>query len=446
MRKSKLITTILALPLVLGGLTSCNSHQMKHGKFEFKPQNLQFLAEVTYDDYSWDDVTNWMNSDIKNNDGAGFGCSSVRSGNFYGRSFDFCITDMFEFLIRTPHTKDRYASMGVAIGDCMINEEHLNKIINGNGDATDKLNEKMLPFTMVDGINENGVVCNTNVVPAKDLTPHEGEEKYHTHGTNSGKEDLFYQFMPRFILDNATSAKHAIELLKNRNLTAINKKGEVRDYLGVSKMGYELHCMIADKDDTYVIEMVDDYMNIAHSSQKKEPVIAPVMTNFYLTNDTPSGAGKERYETLLDKWSSANTLEGMKAAIQSVQYSPCYNPEWKQSADTAMWPTEFAGCDIIDEKGETEKLTYYNAPKWCKDNWTTGAKLKDQLDEVYKGVLAKLNNPTLRTSELGGNVPWISTHAEVYDIENRTLHLVTQEEVNNEGNYNFKEFKLNETK
>ena len=448
MKKSNLFILALAAPTLLTGITSCNNqtHKVNHEKFVDSTSGLDFLYEVTYHDYSWSDVTKWMNSQKNvNSHQGGFGCSSIHYGNYYGRSFDFCITQMEEFLVRTKHENGHYASLGVAIADCNMNKENVENINDGKGDETDLLNEKMLPFTMVDGINENGVVCNTNVVPAKDLIPHEGEEKYHTRGTNPGKPDLFYQFMPRFILDNAKSAEHAVELLKNRNLTAVNKNGNVCDYLGVSKMGYELHCMIADKDDTYVIEMMDDYMNIIHSGSN-------VMTNYYLTNQSPSGAGLERYDLLFNdllSWQNGKAtcdLKAMKETIQKVQYSPCYDPKWDGDGTTnAKWPTEFAGCDIINEEGAQEKLTFYNASKWCEDNWTKDAKLQDQLNKVYnEQVLQQLKNPSKRPLKLKEGLPWISTHAEVYDIENKTLHLVTQEKGKTEtdSSYDFKEFKL----
>lgn len=447
MKVNKLFVLALSMPLLLTGLTSCNSHKAVHEEFikSLDKTGLDYLYEVTYHDYNWGDVSDWMESDAKNNDGAGFGCSSVHIGNFYGRSFDFCITDMCEFLVRTNHESGHYASLGIAIADCKLNEEKVEKINKGDGDEEEKLYEKMLPFTMVDGINENGVVCNTNVVPAKDLTPHEGEEKYHTHGTNPGKEDLFYQFMPRFILDNAKSAAHAVELLKNRNITSLNKKGEVRDYLGVNGMGYELHCMIADKNDTYIIELYNDKMSI---------IPGHIMTNYYLTEATPSGAGWERYQVLYNRKKNPNdsgetaidvkSIDDMKKLIQYVQYSPCYDSEYKdiEGNNCAMWPSEFAGCDIVDQKGVPSKLTFYNAERWCWDHWEDGkVNLKDQLSNVYNEIQTKLADPSKRTSELGGKVPWISTHAEAYDIEKKELYLVTQEKMKNDK-YDFQLFKL----
>lgn len=429
MKKSNLFILAIAAPMLLAGITSCgnSTHKMKHGEFAESPKNLRYLYEVTYDDYSWDDVTKWMNSQKNvNSIQGGFGCSSVHNGNYYGRSFDFCFTTMCEFLVHTPHTSSRFASMGISIANCGLDKEKVENINKGTDDEDLKLHEKMIPFAMVDGINENGVVCNTNVVPAKDLTPHEGEEKYHTHGTNPGKPKLFYQFMPRFILDNAKSAKHAVELLKNRNLSAINGKGALCDYLGVSHMGYELHCMVADKNDTFIIEMVDDEMNIVKSG-------ANVMTNYYLTNTTPSGAGLERYGILFDGYKDVDSIEKMEALINKVQYGPSYNPEWNGN-DTIcpMWPTEFSGSTTPT----LEAITFYNATDWCTKHWKDGeVNMSEKLKTPWETVKDTKDNDK-RAPAVGATVPWISTHAEAYDIENKTLHLTTQED------YEWKEFKL----
>lgn len=451
MKANKLFILALSMPMVLAGITSCGAkHTMKHEDF-VENQDLRLLYEVTYNDYSWDDVTNWMNSQENvNPHQGGFGCSSIHYGNYYGRSFDFCLTQMEEFLVRTKNENGHFASLGISIADCNMNKENVEKLNKGEGDEKDLLNEKMIPFCLVDGINENGVVCNTNVVPAKDLIKHEGEDTYHTHSTNPGKEDLFYQFMPRFILDNAKSAKHAVELLKNRNLTSLNKKGNPCDYFGISKMGYELHCMIADKDDTFVIEMVDDEMHVIKSG-------AEVMTNYYLSSMSPSGAGLERYSILFDDleaWKKDPTkynIDSMKETIHKVKYSPCYDPNWwsgtlAEDPKCAMWPTEFSGVKL---KGvEAEDITFYNAADWCKEHWQDGVvNLKEALQTVTNQITSQLPNIKDRPEKLVDGLPWISTHAEVFDIENKSLHLATQEDEKDSANgeekeYKFKEFKL----
>lgn len=401
---------VLLSVVSLISLTCCGGqtmHVAKHTEFK-KSDQLRFLYEVTYNDYSWKDVSSWLDSDVKNNEGSGFGCSSVHYFNYYGRSFDFCYTDMCEFLIRTNNENGHYASIGMAIGDCAINEERVKAINSGSKDEKDLLNEKILPFTMVDGINENGVVCNTNVVPAKDLTPREGESKYYTTGTNPGKEDLFYQFIPRFILDNAKSADHAVELLLNRNITAANSRKEQRDYIGVSKMGYELHCMIADKDKTYIIEFMDNRVSV---------IASDVMTNFYLSALTPSGVGFERYQILYQNYEKVNSIDDMKSLIKEVQYSQAYRTDFAGQT-RPIWPTEFAGVKVDPV---LDPLTFYNAEEWSQQHWL---EIKDKLQQAYEIT----QKEETRAKATGETVPWISTHAEAYDIKNRTLHLCTQEE------------------
>lgn len=71
------------------------------------------------------------------------------------------------------------------------------------------------------------------------------------------------------------------------------------------------------------------------------------------------------------------------------------------------------------------------------NNWND--KIANSLEGAYDTVKDK--DDTKRATSGGGAVHWISTHASVFDIENRMMHLVTQEkEVN--GAYNFKEYRL----
>lgn len=434
MKRSKLFILVLTSPMILAGLTSCNSNNsFKHEKF-VKDENLDYLYDVTYNNYSWSDVNTWMNSKKNTNPNQGaFGCSSIHFGDYYGRSFDFCFTTMNEFLVRTKNENGHLASIGVSIADCNMDETRVQKIIDGKGGENELLAEKLIPFAVVDGINEKGVVCNTNVVPAHDLDPLEGQTEYHTIGTNPGATDLFYQFMPRYILDNAVSAKHAVELLKQHNLTAVNKSGAVCDYFGIAKMGYELHCMIADKKETYVVEMVDNQLVVLKSGSH-------IMTNYYLSNISATGQGFERYATLFNHWQKWKkeeeecNVDTMGEAIHDVMYSEAYNPDLHPESGnlkSPKWPTEFAGGDV----------PFYQAEKYCEDHWEDGdINLKDKLTEEYN-IVKDTSDPSKREEKPGPAVPWISTHAEVFDIKNKTLHLVTQEK-ENDNKYVFESYKL----
>ena len=414
MKKITSLFLSLALVLSLTLFSACGktekAHHADHSQF-VKNEELSFLYEVTYYDYDWNDVTEYLEGSAANNaSGEAMGCSAVHSGNFFGRSFDYFLLDKPGILLRTEHKDGRFASIGIAGGNFSFDGQKLESINAGNGTADDLLNEKLLPFAMIDGMNENGVICCGNVVPAHDFAAHEGEEEYYTHGTNPGKEDLYYQFVIRYVLDNAKSAEHAVELLRNRNITALNSKGEMRDYQGVGTLGYELHYMIADKDNTYIVELVNDRMSV---------IAGDIMTNFYLSYMTPSGVGHERYRILYDNYQDVHSVSDMKTLIEQVRYSNAYRIDL-ENQDSAYWPTEMS----------SQKRPYYETEKWSRENWETVKAKFGSYNEIVKNEI--------RSPKGGDGIPWISFHAEVYDIENRTLNLCTQE------NYdNWVEFKIN---
>ena len=109
----------------------------------------------------------------------------------------------------------------------------------------------------MDGVNENGVAININVVPS-DLN--------HTIGTNPGAKRLCAGIVPRYILDNATSAEHAISLLKERDIFTITLS--------------EFHFMISDSKDSYIVEMSHNKLVVLKQSGTNETA----MSNFHVTN------------------------------------------------------------------------------------------------------------------------------------------------------------------
>lgn len=93
----------------------------------------------------------------------------------------------------------------------------------------------------LDGINDAGVVCNINVVPTDDIG--------RTTGTG-GKDDLCGLCLVRFILDNADNAKDAINKLKTKNIWMPNSGG----------YDLEVHLMVSDGTDTFVVEFIKNKM------------------------------------------------------------------------------------------------------------------------------------------------------------------------------------------
>lgn len=300
------------------------------------------------------------------------GCSSVRKGNYHGRNLDFFINDQADIIIRTAASEGTFAS----IGTCTCNPK-ITKLAIDNGALSDELWEAV-PLSMTDGINENGVCINVNVVPL-------GECKA-TSETNKGGEPLSTIHVVRFVLDKAKSVDHAVELLKSRNLVANHEV-----------LPFEYHWMISDKDKTVVVEIWNDEIVVVPSN---------IMTNFYVSHpDTPHGDGHERWNILEENYDEAVDLAGMQKLMKRVWYSQTYD-----AATSPRWYSEMAD----EESG----FTYQDV----LNGNTSG------LDSIF--TLASENygdinkQKSLRSAK---NTNWYTTHSIVYDIEKKTMALIAQE-------------------
>ena len=241
------------------------------------------------------------------NGGDASACASVRDGNTYSRNFDFPFDDRAGFVVKmsagevvgdsgsgtmenssvpltSTTTTRRYASVGVAqVGT------NLTEAIVTSGKPSKWY--KSLPGATVDGINENGVVVNINVV---DGDPH---DYWPTNGT------IHCLGAVRCVLDTATNAASAASVLA---AGVYFPSGWHQNY----------HWMIADSEKTYIVEN-----GAAH-----EVTGRAVMTNFRLYPTHSTGAGQERYALLADG-----------ANITNAWFTRCYsavtNPKWVSEFD-----------------------------------------------------------------------------------------------------------------
>ena len=192
------------------------------------------------------------------------GCSSVRSGGFLCRNFDYPFDDRAEFVVRMSAGKDRFASVGVAQVGTNLTEQ---MVTSGKWSKW----YKALPGATVDGINENGVVAEINVV--------DGDPQ--TSGWHNDTGDLHPLAAVRWVLDNATNAQSAAGYI------AANIR---------FPQGWEqnFHYMIADETATYIIENGTNYEFVASVL-----IPFPVMTNgiLYPKRDV-RGTGVERFNIL----------------------------------------------------------------------------------------------------------------------------------------------------
>ncbi|WP_462332929.1 carcinine hydrolase/isopenicillin-N N-acyltransferase family protein [Schwartzia sp. (in: firmicutes)] len=357
------------------------------------PQKLdKYLYYMEYTDYVPDLTTG---EHVK----TGFACSSVRNGNFYGRNLDLDYADVPEFVVKVApkESEGRYASIGMAA------------ILTIKSDEVARVPEAeflALPNMTFDGINENGVAMNSNVVPADDL------DFATLQSTNYGKPRIHALAVVRYVLDHAESAAHAVEMLKNMDI-----------YGGYGPCG--IHWMLADEKETYILECIDGELIVRNDTDN-------IMTNFYINYGsysnyakqiakkgqkvagktyenfpvlTPHACGVERYAILREHYAEGGeSAEGMARLMERVKYTQTYE------ADTnPIWYTETCGGD----------LTIDSAPMDFKQAIQSGI-------DTYK----------MHDRSIQPNNFWQTWHTAVYDLANKTLRLNIQEDYSK--HYDFK--------
>ena len=239
------------------------------------------------------------------------GCSSVCSGGFLYRNFDYPFDERTEFVVKMSAGKDRFASVGVAQVGTNLTEQ----IVTSGKPEYSRL-YKWLPGATVDGINENGVVCEINVV--------DGEPPASAGG---GIHPLA---AVRWALDKGTSAEMVATSLAERISFP-------------SSWVQNFHWMVADETETWIVEN-GTASNVTAVAAKR------VMTNFAILPDTYSGMGKERYDLLREGESITN-------AWFTNAFKSDTEPEWisEFGGSTDMWyysTTEWAKKPKEDHRGE----------------------------------------------------------------------------------------------
>lgn len=359
MNKKKVLLILIVLLL----LTGCK----KHSNFTKYNDNLY---EITYNDYN-DDYFKNIKKEKKekekedkketNYTKESFGCSSFYTNGIAGRSFDYFQNDSVEFIVRTKKKKNRYASISVSGANLDWTTKMMKKELSEDFYDT-------LPYYVLDGVNEKGVYVANLVIPSE----YSGE----LTGTNPGKEELYSGLIPRFILDNAKSAKDAIKLLKNRNIVNY-------DIFNVNSHGFDLHYMIADKNNSYVIEFINNELKVIEDN---------AVTNYQLSIDKkPHSIGIERYDTIkkgIDK--VTNTKDALKL-LEEIKYSNAYDTTREN-----FWYSEFVGKkDDLD---------------------ITNENIKNYKEQLFKNI----ENYNVDNRILNGD--WMTIHASSYDLNNKVLN------------------------
>lgn len=325
------------------------------------------LYEATYDTYSSEPVGSYEEL------AGDMACSSVRNGNYHGRNFDFFANSSSTFVVRTTATENRYATIGVA-RLANINDAYI------DAGLTER-QRQILPWAILDGMNEKGLVVNNNVVSKKDWGTHP-----HT-GTNEGAPDLNILFTTRAILDNCATVQEALDYLEEHNITP----------LGSEKMN--LHIMLSDPKETCVVEVIDNKLVVIPNQY--------IMTNYHLYYYyIPDNAmGVERYDILEEHYDEGGeSMEGMWNLMKRVRYTNTYD------ADNE-WYSEIASSYGIKYSDIPEHQTeLYNKLTLIEAAWTI------QKENIEQQCCLPQSTQF-----------WDTVHNTIYDMENKKMWITVHE-------------------
>lgn len=339
-------------------------------------------------------------------------CTAVRVDDYVGRNFDFFYNECATFVVRMPRSNGRYASIGVA---GQINA--LTNELATAGEYNDGYD--ILPFFTFDGVNEYGVFCENNLTNSEDI-------KKRTIGTlpkQSREVEISMPMIPRFVLDHFKTAAEAVAYLRDHCFIYAPM---------TDKLNYECHFMIADKDQTSIIEFVDNKF-VEHTVLREDNEhMTGIMTNFYNTEaeyysdgtinsacfDKPTlkhAAGVERYNLCanrinenIDSWNYYKTRDLM----QDLRYTHFYSTS-KIGVGDPFWYSEYA-ADYGDKFGD---LTTKDA---------VGPDAEDKFADVveYAGQLYLEKDKCGKRDDR----VWHTVHSSIYDLETGSLYITSQED------------------
>lgn len=349
-------------------------------------------------------------------------CSSFRKNNFFGKNYDYIYNEDAEFIIKTSNKYVKYASIGIAHIPGLTNNLVKNILRDdlGNEDLENEIEPtsieffnhpnlyysdiyRVLPFSLVDGLNEEGVVVSCHFLPSNE----------HTIGTNiNSHTKIPSNFLVRYILDNYATAREAMIAIRNDLNIYSPQRGET-------------HLMIADKTETYYITFIKNNVKIIKLDER------PFITNFNIEGlqlivdnannidnansivNTSSideySTGVERYNIINKEYESINSLDTSINLLKKLNYVNTYS----QDTDP-FWYSEYVSREnnlsLLDI--ETNKSKF--------------------LPIIEKEISKFENRSRDQTNENYGT--WHTKHSVVYNIEDLKIYLSNQE--------NFDEYKV----
>ena len=354
----------------------------------------EFMHEVWYENLDYDYANIYFKENyMPKNLGA---CSGIRVNNLVGRNFDWYYDNSAEFIVHTPNKYGLYKTIGVA------------SMVPGLNEAKVKTHQysdsyRILPFLLLDGINEHGLVVQKNVVPKE-----HGDNRIVNKGA---PVSVCAPCLTRYLLDHYATVDEVVEAV-----CSDTPQIEIYTANYLEAINEELHFMISDATKSVIIEFIDGKA-VPHYSD----TIAPIMTNFHIhgvefdengkvpvidgeskpteKGITPKAAGLERYNILVDgKEAGINTVEAMENLMTSIQYTEAYKRD--------NWYSEFVGD--YDYEGKKFTLTVDDTPEML------GAAMA-----IAKKLFENRSRETADT--------WQTVHTSIYDLSAKKLYVKNQE-------------------
>ena len=352
-----------------------------------------YLYGVYYDEEDYDYAEDYFYNN--RSPFAPAGCTVGANGKYIIRNFDWTYSESVEFVVRTEGVPGHYATLGIA-----GHVNGLTKDFVASGDYSEKY--KLVPFAIVDGINEKGLWVNTNIV---NVTA--GEEMTKT----DGDYDIPSPMIPRYLLENFKTAEAAKDWFMDH--------AAVYNVKYMSDEDLEPHWFVKDETNCYVLEIVN---NVKYATELTDH---QAMSNFlvatttfntdgkvYTPNDVAAGhtpttenslrsndIGLERYNFMIDNLPSATNLVDARLIANQLFYSNAY--DGTRAAEDQYY-SDFAGINSLT--------------------------VDSPAADYEADVTVQLMRAAWPSRTRDGNF-WQTCHSVVADIESLEYNVVSQENV-----------------
>lgn len=371
------------------------------------------LFYVEYDDFDFDRAAEMTNERYRPR---GPMCSGVRKGDYIGRNADVYAGYDTVLVMRLSRRCARYSSFGI-VTDYFI--PNLPDMI-----TRQEKNDTyyMLPQLVGDGINEKGLSVMMFMVPNSEAS----EDKSDWGGREWGRSAAFTNpsaaktyntmLLTRLVLDNAANVDEAVELIK-----AVNWFDP--DRFSSSGNAGSLKWLLADSGKSAVIECIDNEMKIQVTGDIGCPSACTLSTNFsmYLFSKgiiQDGASGYERYDQMIELYSKEDdSMEGLKRILKSVSMPEKYS---RDISDKFFFATDYLWCESPSGRHFTSTELYRGDAKRDPDFLEIVNLEKSRYFDKYPRPVS------------------VTVYTTVYDLEEKCVHLLYREDVNDDIWYEFK--------